>query len=113
MSDLPPLRLRQAERRAKIIGAYLGGASARDVATEFGVTLPALYVSLHRWGVRLPDDERRRRASQGMRSAISHWPDCPEHQQADYATLRKYMGARAARAQLEGPLRNPAERTAA
>lgn len=101
-------RMQQARRR-KMIAEYLApDSSAREVAARFGISRNALSVNMHRWGVRLPDDELTRRLKEGGRKGGARggpalvWPDCPEHLREDYETLRRYMSARKARETLEG-----------
>jgi len=102
-------RLR-SQRRWRMTRAYCApGADPKDVARRFGITEGALKVNMHRWGVKLPEDERRRRVAESNRRSTESriaplrvWPDCPEHLREDYETLRKYMRAGEARATLEG-----------
>ncbi len=94
----------EAARREAIISEYLGGASAREVAKRYGIKEGTLRTYLHRWGISLPPEERRRRLAHAghitapLRTA---WPDCPPHLQADYRKLSLYMPRRQARAELE------------
>ena len=50
-----------AEREAHIVRGYEAGASATDLAADFGVTASTVYKMLHRNGVPLRHDHHRRR----------------------------------------------------
>lgn len=106
-------RDRAAARRRAIEAAYRAGASISEVAAQFGIHRNSLAVNLHRWGIKLPEDERRRRYAEGhrksaaaraasMRGRPQVWPDCPPHLLSAYETLRLHYPAREARAMLEG-----------
>lgn len=95
------------KRRAAITRAYLSGVPVDEIASRVGITPQSVKVNLSRWGVRLPDAERKRRFAESARrlgKANAVWPECPEHLRADYETLRRYMSAREARAKLEAAL---------
>lgn len=47
--------------REQIIADYLNGMKAEEVAAKYGRSINGLRVSLSRWGVKLPTDERSRR----------------------------------------------------
>lgn len=84
-------------KREQITRDYLAGMTVKQLSDKYGRTYGGIQTSLSRWGVRLPEGERERRAGRGK-----YWADCPEHLREDYKVLRRYMSAREARTTLEG-----------
>lgn len=54
--------------REQIIADYLGGMSAAEIALLYGRSVNGVQVSLSRWGVKLPEKERKERTIAGR------WP---------------------------------------
>lgn len=52
----------------QIIADYLGGMSAAEIALMYGRSVNGVQVSLSRWGVKLPETERKLRTIEGR------WP---------------------------------------
>lgn len=96
-------------KRARMIHDYLHeGMSIREVAEKYGRTPGGLQSSFAQWGVKLPEEERRRRHTLNIEKARNSrsmfrtvWPDCPPEKAKDYHTLRRYYRASEAKAMLE------------
>lgn len=98
---LTPVKRRLVARDARIVLDYMRGRSMKAIGADHRITDRAVGRILKLAGHRPSPEQRKARQRAAVIAANSAWPNCPPELREDYATWRRYIGARAARAKLD------------